>query len=323
MTPDLLREIRQTIQIEPVGTRLPNQEVVTIMAGTSTREVERFAHAKNPDWAQTRQSSDGFSVNWHGEDGETLDKCIDLMKYGWPKGTKQARDLASQITGAIPPAAARKKLYRPSFTPRGALIPNIGGHGPCHFIGVTLSEELQKGRRIIRLLYNGGASAAVDADTLRSRGAAVMALVEILRLLRYDTEIMWVFISQAGDRTVVNQWRIKAPGESINMDQLAFGLVHPCALRRIGFSMLEHLPGNCARFYGGYGHPTPIETLPHLAKNYDIVMDSDSIDGPKGMGPWTDPAASIGWIQEQLRKLGVKLSVKFNAGGDDDVNAGE
>lgn len=110
-------------------------------------------------------------------------------------------------------------------------------------------------QKAIRLVYNCSVSCGATVETLIERGAAFMALSQLLQMQGKNVEI-WVTRSAnfSGTKHEIRV-KVKDIGADGQDDQLAFVLVSPDMLRRLCFSVeeLENLPGACAG--AGYGTP--------------------------------------------------------------------
>ena len=145
-----------------------------------------------------------------------------------------------------------------SITPPGALdiAGVIAGDPAAGFYRrqQVMSTRKQRGK-VIRVLINTGCSAFVTADTILRRGAAVLALVDMLEARGYRADIMGCAAIQPKDRRTAvmeHRWQVKRPEQKVSLSALAFGLAHTSMHRRVVFSCRE-VEEYAARQYWGIG----------------------------------------------------------------------
>lgn len=169
--------------------------------------------------------------------------------------------------------------------------------------------------RVVRVLVNGAASSRVEAETIRKRGAAIVALVEAVELAGCSAEVLVTF--PVSDRETGRKSSFyaatvtaKAADQALDLDALAFLLAHPSMLRRCVFAV-EETEGRKVRdqfgFYpgGGYGLPAtldikrePFNMAKGLVDRYAPQVIVDLPDLTKDLN--RDPAK---WLTDTLRGL--------------------
>jgi hypothetical protein len=203
----------------------------------------------------SRSGSDEFSK-------ATWEESVKMATDGYSTGTRALRRRLS----TLPPA------LHDSIRPR----PVWGVSGSTVDIGRFLAGEqenmvdVRRSRRqslVLRIAVERAVSAGVSAADIETVGASVLAVVERLRTAGVASEV-WVTFTQRGKfggrNGATYQLRIKVQdaGRPIDMDRLAFWLMHPAALRRIAFAIEEMEPASVRETFGfghvyggGYGWP--------------------------------------------------------------------
>lgn len=143
----------------------------------------------------------------------------------------------------------------------------------------TGKEQTKKvSGKIIKILVNISASCSIKSETIISRGKFIFALCEQLKnnhnkAIQLD---IGLFLHKNEAHKTYITATIKNSFELLNPSLLAFYLIHPACLRRIGFRLLEHLPITLRdrlgiTDLGSYG--TPNNASANLKEKYDIVFD--------------------------------------------------
>jgi hypothetical protein len=151
----------------------------------------------------------------------------------------------------------------------------------CHMV----NEGDQLGEKpIVKLIVNTAASCAISGERLINRGAAITALVDEIESAGNSCEIIatWPANARRGGAFYAPMVRIKAAGEIVPIDDLAFALGHPSMVRRVFFGLLEVDPKTDGKGYeNGYGIPVdiPADALPADAIYLrGVVQDGERYD---------------------------------------------
>lgn len=247
------------------------------------------------DVTRGRGASRKTNFSYHQILTRSFEEALTLAREGWPEGRKQAERFIKHldVSGRI---AKPEIIYD--------VIGNCGidmgryvmGDPECVMDMIDSSEESilnSEGGKIIHIVYNISASAGIDGSIMQRRGAATMALVDALESAGRRVEVTIV------DQNDYYEWRAiaKAPGCSMQIDQLAFAFVHPSMLRRFGFSITAQCgkEGLDATFKG-YGR---VANRPFG----DIFMPGMTYGDPA----WETDASAIAWITQILREQGIEL----------------
>lgn len=239
----------------------------------------------------------GEYPKWTGTANFT--EAWNLARFGWPDGRKLIDALTSQVETLSADLVSRPTV---AFDVTGDCV-DVGrflsGEPECmmHFE----TEEIKGAGKVVRVRVDVSASAAVDPADMMKRGAAALALVDCLENSGRSCEIVYTACSQGGHSRIENIVMMKAAGQPVEMDSLAFCIAHPSAFRRIAFSAWEHesegLRRDCGiTCGGGYGMPAKPEDCPAEI----VVPNMRGLDGK----------ALLAWIEQQLIEQGVTVETK-------------
>lgn len=287
--------------------------------GPDSDSVKALGKITPPDWPQDRScpmAVDRHDPEWYG--GTTsFDHAVEMLHTGWPEGTKQAAELARNIRIGLPKATKPVMHYRPSVAPIGGLrlnIYDIAKGGPQPFIGRFKGEQEKVGRKIVKIVADNWFSASVSREVMRSRGAAMLAVVQMLETMRIACDVTIAYDTVSGGRKSLQLWNVKPAGYALNTDRLAFALGNEGSLRRIAFRMLEYTPMPAGKtFWNNYGNGLDSKGIavdwPDVAKTYDVVMGMNcgwTVEGGLKMtGEWSDPQSQIAWVKSTLASQGI------------------
>lgn len=219
--------------------------------------------AERPDSDEVlggRTSRDASRDRWAGG---TLEPCsyeqaIEFARNGYPSGTATLR----QRLDTLPPS------IRPNLRP----TPIWGVSGSTVDMGRYLAGEPEnmidtaRTRRqslVLRIAIERAVSSNVPPADIEATGASVLAVIERLRTAGIAAELWATFTIRAKRSEDIYQARVKIQDASrpIDLDVLAFWIMHPAALRRISFAIEEQEARKVRKdfqFYIGGSYGTPI-----------------------------------------------------------------
>jgi hypothetical protein len=196
--------------------------------------------------------------------------------------------------------------------PEERITHDVVGHFPD--IGAYLAGEPENmiayetvqgtAPKVVRILVNCAASAAVSTKAIEARGAMACALIDALENAGYRCEVVaalesYIMLGPGVRYSIGARVMLKRAEEALCMDRLVFALVHPAFLRRIGFRLTELCPDTAARdsfIRGAYGRTGTVVGGPG-----DIVIgEMDDAD-------WT-PERVAEEVRRYLAEVGVQVS---------------
>jgi len=212
------------------------------------------------------------SWNYRGDYKWTLGKTFlqarKMATEGWPEGREK---MAGKMSDAL--ASHELMEEREDWTnDHWGFAPNVdaylAGH-PRHMLRPETVE--QPTERVVRLRVNLACSATVNGEQKATWGTAVAFLVDQLENCGKQVEVTACYLINGvaqlegmpkyqRDGAYLNTIVIKAAGEPLDLDRLAFMVAHPAAHRRLLFKLRESEQELCS--YGGPQRmPKVIETL--------------------------------------------------------------
>jgi hypothetical protein len=156
----------------------------------------------------------------------------------------------------------------------------VQGIPECVF---ATTEDDNASRTNVQIMVELAQSCGVDEASMARRGAAVMALVDLLESTRRFNVSVYAVISIAamGNKKVVYQAviRLKAIGHDYDPNAVAYALAHPSFFRKICFAHFDVQPDNRALGFHAeqcYGRGDIKASIPAICKA--INEKDDCID---------------------------------------------
>jgi len=215
-----------------------------LLAGTYASSTNA-GHSPSQDW--------DLNCGWLG--------ALGLSTYGWPEGRESLDEVRVAQRSMLERGGAS---YEWDVT---GMAPDIAAFltgDPEHFINWSDDEP----RPAVRIGYTGCYHAGTEAEEAVNMGGAVLTLVEALEAAGYAVELT------SGFRTIAEPYLtelnvvLKRSDEYVDLDRVAFALVHPAFFRRLYFRYLELLPADYQdALGGGYGRPAKIEE-----EDFDVLI---------------------------------------------------
>lgn len=231
---------------------------------TSVSEMLTMARGESPNQNRAR-SGLARDAAWAGT--KTMQEALDLAGAGWASGLEQISRARQSIAVPIQPDAFN---ITPRFDEEGdevAVDRWLGGESD-HWHSFPMTRQPARGR-IAHIAVNIAASASFSPEQLSRRGAAVAAMVDALEAAGVRCEVTAVFGASSdcvrGDdnippddvRLMLISVAVKAAEDALDLERLAFWLMHPAALRRLMFRAMEQADrARFDHFADDYGYPT-------------------------------------------------------------------
>ena len=256
---------------------------------------EALEHAgSNP----SPRSSDDGNENWAG--CKNLKDAVETGTRGYtdirPDIDVLVRQIDSQVNLALGEVFVTKYNYSGDSVDMGRYIQ---GDPEC----MIDYEEVAATRmgRVVRILINGSFSCGVRAETIRQRGAMVVALCEVMSKIGVGLEVWLENSTASGSQVHSTLIKLHDSKERIDIDNLMFAIAHPSMLRRIGFSVMEQSKWGPApsitKRGGGYGRAHQVNCSKHIEA--DVVVDKFE----SGSGDFESD--SLQWIMSTVTGLGL------------------
>lgn len=271
------------------------------------REVE-LPHTWKPKEYGEAFVSDKPDFNFYGT--KSLSEAIDLCRSGWDEGIVKVNNLVDKIKYKLNHLL---KDFSPIRSYTGSMV-DIDAfiHGePENMLEWEIGV---RDKPTITIHYNISTSASVSMNTMVAKGAATLAMIDILEALGTRVYLKigetcrgsYVGSTQFFTATFITA---KEANEPLNINLLAFALAHPSMLRRLHFKLQETYPEKLARLGGvldGYGMPVNFSDVP---APYDFGLQSDIyIPAAIGnQGQWANADTAASWVLKNLGQQGIEL----------------
>ena len=240
---------------------------------------------------QSLQAS--FGHDW--DYGVDYAGAMELVRGGWPEGARKMRETADKMYEKIAP---RVPVFgNTEHAVSGAAVDiaaYVEGIPECM---LEFMESRVEAPKPVDIMVSIAAAANVTADEVCNKGAAILAAVDVLNN-RGCAVTIGIDVTTTNDERAAMRYTLTysaplhSPGEVLDIDALAFVLLHPAMLRRIAFAAREHAPEVFRKKIGitgagDYGqsmnHPaTPPETLyfPRLREDnkYDYSTPEKAVE---------------------------------------------
>lgn len=200
-----------------------------------------FAPLKRSGNAQRRDKSlTSEKTSFLG--GYTAAQALDMLTTGNPDGEAVVRSFHDRMAASLPRAEGHTRTKR-----RGAMGDELDIHtvyrGACDRAWTSSSRTVKRGSGILRLVIDIAANACTDADSLRWRGIAGLALSEVMSKAGYSVEIIAAFAVQnytgrRASRRMTCSTVVKPRTSQADLGLLAATVALPAFFRTLGFAAI-------------------------------------------------------------------------------------
>lgn len=264
--------------------------------------LERNHGAKESSIHQESRFREEFSGT------RTFGESVSLAQHGWPEGLGLMMKMREDL-GVVYGSLVKRARTRMDWTGGTVSVARWLGNKPKPFRRRVQQFELGTGR-VISLTVDISASAYVPKENMMRRGASILLLIDALETagISCQVEIRERVAGRYEGASYCIQVPIKQAGEHLDMDLMAFALVHPSVLRRLCFAMLGgedddffvgHGYGQNNR-EGGYGRPILSNENKYLEETDIEIPDNNTSE------PWGDINLCATWVRDKMKNCGVK-----------------
>ena len=238
---------------------------------------------------------------WHGT--ETWGEAVALARDGWPAGAALVDRYASVHADRLA-SLIEQPVWTMDREGDGFDVGTMLSGEPEHWYHRETRHVESFSRSIYRIRMGVTTSSGVNVAAIIARGAAVLALVNLLELAGHGTDVAAIYSgasNEQGRRTVVIG--LKHAEHPPDMARLAFALANPAMQRRLGFEAIRHMPRGQYLADHGYGSGS-LGFDPPGSLRGDIYLGGMSLKERN----WTDKDAVSAWIVARLAACGVTLA---------------
>jgi hypothetical protein len=176
--------------------------------------------------------------------------ALDLARFGWPEG----RTLLRKVSVAMPTAALQERVVQ--WDVAGA-YPDVArasaGAPDCMMADQPVEARPSQAVRVVVSIATPWTTSLAE---FVNRGAAILSAVEAAEAAGLRVEVVAEETATLQGNSFSVSILLKSAGHPADRDTLAFFLIHPSALRRVFFALLETEP-HLAHFSSCYGVPQP------------------------------------------------------------------
>lgn len=239
-----------------------------------------------------------------GWSGCSWDAALDLARYGWRDGAVKVRKAFASLPA---PTLSAGMAWRWDYSgERIDMARFCSGDDACY----RSRSDLNRGRaKCVRLIVPMGYPCSTGGDKVLNRGAAIIAVVDALEMTRRTVEVVAAYSSTSdcgreptGGYHMNHLVTIKAAGQPLIMDILAFYLCHRASLRRIGFALMETVKEAEESHGCGYGYGCDI----HPEEQSPVSVALPELHG----GDWDSPEEAHKTLSDIIRKSGHTLTFR-------------
>ncbi len=233
---------------------------------------------------------------------DSYQEAHELAEQGWPEGVEKIKVIVERIFETTRKALEEQGIR---YALDGGAYVDVGRYcsGEPECFGVF--DTVEKIRPIFKLEVCTNMAGNWGEKQIQNRGAAVLGMIDAVESVGYSAEVDLIVGSEQRKNTLIYKIRVKNAGEPLDMDRLAFCLMHPAFNRRISWSAREHEDDATRKAFryhegGAYGHPID---LPDEEKSDDACY-VNSMNGYERRHFKTENDGAE-WVKRQLKEQGL------------------
>lgn len=246
-----------------------------------------------------RINSIGSRSDLFGGMGANFAQTVELAKMGWQDGIAKINKLFQGISAEVSSQMLRDEYFY-DVTGQDFDLDRVLIGEPESWLQTEQVVVQAPSLQVLKVTVNIATSHTIANNQIINRGAAIASLVQLLEQSRRRVELEIVdTFEQNGRREKVATIRIPAKnaGDDLDLNKLAFALIHPCMERRLIFALEEcYFPTFCS----DYGIPCGMPDL----SGVDISIPQMSYHNSE---QWRNMNTAKAWVIKELQKQGVEL----------------
>lgn len=245
------------------------------------------------------ESRVGSGYGYRFTSTRTFEEAQRLARDGWAEGEEAVKTISAKLFDVLASYVERENVVYDVEGTGIDVARFLDGEPEC-WQQFEVRRTQEAGRRLIRIVYNCSASAGIEAATIMVRGAAVVALVQLLEYAGHGVEVVVGEAVNYDGRHTETYVKVKSVEQPLDLARIAYAVAHPSMLRRHIFSICEQLP---EPFYGmvkagTYGMPAELEDKGDLYLGCMMWGDPN----------WRDGLSAQKWVVAELKRQGVHMS---------------
>lgn len=149
---------------------------------------------------------------------------------------------------------------------------------PLYLQGVPTNmisrRNVKTKQKVVTLTKAINYSASVSTETMMDESIKALQLVKKIESQGTRCNMNVIISAEEKDIRIIMKVRIKNSTEKVNISKLAFCMVHPSMLRRLGFRFIEVCPRTTKNFVKGYGKATKDNVMRDLLDKNEYLIPS-------------------------------------------------
>lgn len=203
----------------------------------SMAEFVSYVRDTPPTWNRQYLDENDRPKDWNGN--VTFLQALNLAEFGWPEGRRMLSDVICEVDPNTLNVQATETL---SLDVAGAypLVPLAVTGDPASMIEVETTEASTK---IVRIVATVSFRGTMSPKAVMSHGAAVLSYIDALENAGWRCEVIGRSLAlNCYQNAQAMSVTLKRPQDHLDVDTMAFALIHPAFLRRLIFRYRETIP---------------------------------------------------------------------------------
>lgn len=199
-----------------------------------------------------------------------FEHAIELARFGWHDGFSELVRLTDKVKRSLDysPEVHSTFHYYVGFAPD---VKAFMEGSPLSMINAPVVRKPH-----INVYMNTSIDGFVDESDIYMRGAAVLALCEVVEACGIMVDLHLFEMSFIDKDVMVSEFNLKAQDERINLAKLHFPICHPSWVRRLNFRLIETMPNVTQAWAGSYGIPAERKMIESVLgiREHDVLVPS-------------------------------------------------
>lgn len=245
--------------------------------------------------ARASMNTGAESAKWSG--CNTIEEARKLARFGWPEGNQKiSKESASFMRDFSERITRPEWVYEAEASGQLDVARFLDDEPEC-WLTVKDRETIMPALTIVS---NLAVSGSIDKSVIEARGLIVATLAQALEFGGIKTRIIITEVIESYGNTSAEMYiTLKDFGEILDLDALAFAIIHPSTLRRLFFAY-EETWNDALRdeFHIGNGYGRPQDSSFKGDIYFGRLHGSENVD--------------LGKIKEMTNKILKKHGIKFS-----------
>lgn len=169
--------------------------------------------------------------HWYGT--SSFEEALDLLRKGW---CPEAQKLSEKVPIKTTPSQFNSQRPTHSVVGYQASVPRYLQGIPTNMI---TSKPTPKKQKIIVLYKSISYNSHVSTEEIEREGVKALQIIQALEGRGYRVKLNTLWCTNRGSESAAFSVTVKKPQDRLSLIKMAFPLIHPSMLRRIGFAWLE------------------------------------------------------------------------------------